>query len=257
MARRPVRFHSPGSPSVTPFKPHYQPKTHGFKFFVKIPPKLCGVTCDLSLIRISIETGAFTSASSRDLRPPVSYPDPDPDLVLTRPWFGTGGYGSISFSFMVGDLGYLQEQTLLPAMAGTCSGVVASLLAVGVLTKTGQWPGNAMGCYVSTNAHAHFWSLTKAPNSQFQHTSFSVAGCLYGVPRVRAGLHLLPGVLRPLPRRDYAGGGLRVHGAVVQHDRILARLARGPGEGRGNDGCDGQHRGDLWSVFNERILISF
>ena len=38
----------------------------------------------------------------------------------------TGGFLSISFSFMVGDLNYLQEETLLPSIVGTLCAVVAA-----------------------------------------------------------------------------------------------------------------------------------
>ena len=41
--------------------------------------------------------------------------------------------------------GFLQEETLLPGICGTISAVVAATMAVKVLTRTGQWPGNVMG----------------------------------------------------------------------------------------------------------------
>jgi hypothetical protein len=41
-----------------------------------------------------------------------------------------GGFLSIVFSFMVGDLNYMQEETLLPSIVGTISAVVAASCAV-------------------------------------------------------------------------------------------------------------------------------
>jgi hypothetical protein len=59
-------------------------------------------------------------------------------------WCGVGSVASA---------GFLQEETLYPALIGTCSAVVAALVAVRVLGKTGQWPGNVVGCYVVTAAY--------------------------------------------------------------------------------------------------------
>jgi len=41
-----------------------------------------------------------------------------------------GGFLSIVFSFMVGDLNYMQEETLLPSIVGTISAVIAASCAV-------------------------------------------------------------------------------------------------------------------------------
>ena len=74
-------------------------------------------------------------------------------LWVTLTWVALGGFGAVAFSFLVGDLGFRQEDTLLPAIVGTLSGVASASIAVKVLTKTGQWPGNVIGCYIVTVAY--------------------------------------------------------------------------------------------------------
>jgi MFS family permease len=74
-------------------------------------------------------------------------------MWVTLTWVALGGFGAVAFSFLVGDLGFLQEDTLLPSIVGTLSGVASASIAVKVLTKTGQWPGNVIGCYIVAIAY--------------------------------------------------------------------------------------------------------
>lgn len=41
-----------------------------------------------------------------------------------------------------------QEDTLLPAIAATVSGVVCNILAAGLLPRVGQWTGNVAGLFL-------------------------------------------------------------------------------------------------------------
>ena len=63
--------------------------------------------------------------------------------------FALHGFLGVTFSFLIGELHFTQDEAVLPGIVKKISQTVASALAMWLLPRTGQWAGATIGLFIS------------------------------------------------------------------------------------------------------------